>query len=78
MLHTCENPWKDIANAIIQQAAEDYREALNALKANPGDKSAKGDIVEIEGFFESGWFGRLTKVSGEWLKEALRREVLGA
>ena len=78
MLHTCENPWMDIANAIVQQAAEDYREALKALKANPGDKSAKGDIAEIEWFIDSGWFTRLTRISGKWLRDKLRKEVLGS
>lgn len=68
---SCEN----LANAIVVQAAEDYRRALKALKRCDRDREAIAMKEECERFFQSGWFSVLTSVNGEWLMRKLREEV---
>lgn len=59
--------YKELANAIIMQAAKDYRKALKY--------DERGRKREIENFFRSGWFTVLTDISGEMLIQKLRAEV---
>lgn len=66
---------ENLANAIIVQAAKDYRMALKSLKANPRNRTAMADKTEIERFFRSGWFTVLTSVDGEMLIRSLQMEV---
>ena len=59
-------PCEALANAIIVQAANDYRLALH-----------RKDLVrtfEVEHFFRSRWFGQLTSVDPEYLLGRLRKE----
>lgn len=67
--------YENLVNAIILQAAKDYRMALKSLKANPRNRTAKADKDEIERFFRSGWFSVLTSVDGEMLIRSLKMEV---
>ena len=67
--------YENLANAIILQAAKDYRMALKSLKANPRNRTAQADKTEIERFFRSGWFSVLTSVDGEMLIRSLQMEV---
>ncbi len=64
-----------LANAIIVQAAKDYRKALRKQKKDPGNVSAKNPIEEVEQFFCSDWFRLLTTVDGEMLLRQLREEA---
>ena len=57
--HDVEN----LANAIILQAAKDYRLTDDEQQ-----------LQEIERFFRSGWFGVLSKVDPEFLIKELRKE----
>lgn len=57
------NPYKNLANAIILQAAKDYRLTDDEQQ-----------LKEIECFFRSGWFGVLSKVDTEFLIKELRKE----
>lgn len=57
------NPYKNLANAIILQAAKDYRLTDDEQQ-----------LQEIECFFCSGWFGVLSKVDTEFLIKELRKE----
>lgn len=59
--------YKELANAIILQAAKDYRKALKY--------DERGRKREIEKFFRSEWFAILTSISGEMLIHKLRAEV---
>ena len=59
--------YKALANAIILQAVNDYRQALK------GD--AQGWQREIEEFFHSEWFTVLTEVNPDWIIQRLRQEV---
>ena len=70
--------YTELANAIIVQAAEDYRNALLQLKDFPRDKKAKKERIECESFFRSAWYRMLTKLDGEMLIQKLNREVYGA
>ena len=59
-------PYHNLANAIIVQAANDYRKALRG-----NDKRV---ICDCERFFRSHWYLTLTNLDGEVLIEKLRKE----
>ena len=63
---------RDLADAIVIQAAKDYRNALDGISYN--DKPPSVIIDEIEKFFRSEYFEVLTKVGGEYLIELLKKE----
>jgi len=67
----CEN----LANAIILQAAKDYRKALRTLSLNPHNCSAQYECRSLEQFFRSGLFGVLTRLDPELLIRKLNAEV---
>lgn len=69
------DPYENLANAIIKQAARDYMTVLRKLKKNPQNKAAMAEAMELERFFHSGWYGCLTSVDGDYLIERLREEV---
>ena len=62
------NPFEELANAIVIQAAKDYRAALKKLKKYPRD-------ADCESFFRSSWYSTLTSVDGELLMRKLQMEV---
>jgi hypothetical protein len=66
---------KNLANAIVAQAADDYLTALRKLKRHPGNKAAMTDAMELEQFFHSGWYGVLTNVDPDYLIRKLREKV---
>lgn len=49
------NPWENLANAIVAQAAHDY-ELTFSSQNNTIDRE------EVEKFFHSGWYKLLTSV----------------
>ena len=55
------NPLEELANAIVLQAVKDYR--LH---------DDERELVSIERFFRSGWFGILTRIAPELLISKLR------
>ena len=60
------SPYEELANAIVLQAAKDYRQALK-----------KGHCqvqVGIERFFRSSWFGELTTIPSEMLISRLKKQ----
>lgn len=65
--------YQELANAIILQAVTDYRNAL-AGKSYCG-KSPEYVVAECERFFRSHYIHHLTKISGEYLIEKIRKEV---
>lgn len=73
-MDTC---YTNLANAIIIQAAKDYKKALRRLKNYPGDRDARRTVCGCEKFFRSDWFQILTSLDGELLLKKLRREVYG-
>lgn len=66
--------WHSFANAIVIQAAKDYRVALRRLRRNPNSKSALSEIADLERFFRSDWYAALTDVPGELLIQKLKEE----
>ena len=70
-----EDPYERFANAIILQAVTDYRVSLKKIKANPRNKDAVNEALQIEKFFRSGWYSVLTSVDGEYLIKRLQEEV---
>lgn len=69
------NPYQELANAIIVQAAKDYRSSLLALKKNPQKVDAAVCKYEVEHFFRSAWYRCLSSIEGEWIVRKLREEV---
>ena len=70
------NTWKpeyvdNLAIGIIAMAAKDYREALKTRC----HKHSRFKVKEIEQFFRSSWFGRLTDADPEYIMERIRDEV---
>ena len=70
-----DNPYERLANAVVIQAAKDYRECLDNIKVNPKDREAIQEALEIERFFRSKWYQALTSIDGEYLIKMLRKEV---
>ena len=62
-----------LANAIVIQAAIDYRDYHKKRDKDPDDTIVNGKIKDLERFFNSRWFGVLTGTSGdvvlEWIKQ---------
>lgn len=69
------NPYENLANAIIIQAAKDYRTAQRKLKRNPRNHLTQAEADSIERFFRSDWYKCLTNVDGEMLIRKLKEEV---
>lgn len=67
--------YENLANAIIIQAATDYRKALIDLKRNSDYKPAIETKAECECFFRSDWFCVLSQVDPEMLISKLKMEV---
>ena len=67
-------PWQRLANAIVKQAAHDYRSALHGLQLDPTSHSALAKKYEVERYFRSEWQMLLTKLDGEYLIEQIRIE----
>lgn len=69
------DPYIELANAIIVQAATDYRAAHRKLKKKPGNKDSLEMISGVERFFRSSWYETLTDIDGAWLLGKLKAEV---
>ena len=67
--------FEGLANAIIIQAAADYRLALKQLRQNPLFQPAIRMNYEVERFFRSDWFSILTRINGIELLARLKTEV---
>lgn len=67
--------YRALANAIIEQAVKDYREALRSLRRHPDSKAAMQTAMEIENFFHSDWYGVLTDIDPDYLIDRLRKET---
>ena len=68
--------WEDLANAVVLQAAKDYRSALRRLKKRPDDGYSIKMKRECETFFTSQYFDIFTGIDGKGLMEKLREEVM--
>ncbi len=64
--------YRDLANAVILQAVQDWRSASGTLKRNPRNAKAKSKLAECEQFFLSEWFKTLSDVDGKTILDRLR------
>lgn len=67
--------YEKLANAIVLQAAKDYRTALKRVARRPKDRDGLATKNECERFFRSSWFGILTGIDPEMLMRKLQMEV---
>lgn len=67
-----QDVYENLANAIVIQAVNDYRNALNGIGCEY--KPPEAVIREVEKFFRSSYYRTLTKVKGEYLIEMLQKE----
>ena len=73
------DPDQDLANAIIIQAARDYRTALRGIRRSTGKAGKKywnyeKTVSDCERFFTGEVFELLTDLDGAWLMRKLRNE----
>lgn len=68
-----DDPYRTLANAIIVQAAKDYRKALRQLRRNPRYETARNEKNDVERFFHSEWFHFLTGCRPGYLLDYLAR-----
>lgn len=73
--HYGSDPYQNLANAIVAQAAQDYLSALKKLKKNPRNRTAMDEAMQMEKFFHSGWYEILTDVDPDYLIRKLREKV---
>lgn len=73
-----KDPYQNLANAIVLQAAQDWRTAYRATKRSYGtySQSSWSRVYSCEKFFRSAWFRALTNdnIDGELLIKQLRKE----
>lgn len=82
------DPYQNLANAIVQQAADDYRSAKRYLAKHPEipeDKkaiynwvNANKTVVECEAFFRGDWIKMLTNLDGREILAKLKEELNGS
>ena len=70
--------WENLANAIVVQAALDYKKMLRDNSESFQDNTNRGKAIrkrDIEKFFRSAWYQELTSVDGDYLIKKLQEEV---
>ena len=68
-------PYERLADAIVIQAAKDYRKANMKLARSRNNKEAQRIHDECLRFIRSEWFGILTRLEPELLIEKLDKEA---
>lgn len=63
-----------LANAIVLQAVNEYRELIGKPYGSSALKE-KWDLIDLKRFFRSDWYKLLTNVDGKLLMERLTEEV---
>lgn len=62
----------NLANGIVQKAADDYRQAVMQFLKNGNN----GELTALRNFFRSGWFSVLTKLDAEVLMNRIEQECV--
>lgn len=65
--------YEDLANAIIIQVTNEYRELLKKLEQYPFDECLLIEKAKCEQFFISDWYKSLTTVDGTMILRKLQR-----
>ena len=63
-----------IAEAIVAQAAKDYRDARKKLRKDSEDYDAQWLLHDAKRFFLSEWFYELSECNGEYVLRKLEEE----
>lgn len=69
------SPYEALGNAVVLQAAKDYRAAYKRWKRHPEDAEVKSSLSQIERFFQSQRFHLFTELDGKALLHRLRKEL---
>ena len=69
--------YKALANAVIMQAAKDFRTAYRMKKKFPDNGKAEKDVREITAFFCSQYFESLTDLDGPMLLKKIIENMEG-
>ena len=69
------DPYQELGNAVVLQAAKDYRDACKVLKRNPKNDAALQMKAEVECFMKSSYFSIFTSLDGKMLLSKLEEEV---
>ena len=82
-IHICvqDYPYRRLAAAIVEQATQDYQEAMEYLYENPDGRKKVDSIaekLENEEFFRSGWYQVLCGIDGEQVIRQLRENAKAA
>lgn len=67
--------YRDLANAVVLQAAKEFRPAYKRLKSHPNDGKAADRVREITEFFCSDRFCLFTNLDGPALLTKIMREI---
>ena len=73
-MQSIELAYRNLAAAIIIQAVNDYRNALDGVSYN--HKPPEAIIKDVESFFHSSYYKKLTNIDGEYILQKLRKEHL--
>ena len=68
-------PYEALGNAVVLQAAKDYREAVHKLSRGKKNTIAESTKQECERFFQSPYFNVFTQLDGKVLLSQLEKEV---
>ena len=69
--------WRALADAIILQAADDYRRLTRRLITHPDELAKASEKRRIERFLCSTWFGVLSDLDGRRLLLDLKADLGG-
>lgn len=64
-----------LANAIIEQAADDYFNLIAGFTKTVNEQDRKAQIDSLREFFLSDWYSLLTKVDGAYLMRKLNEKA---
>ena len=67
--------YEALANAIIIQAAKDFRAAYKRMKRFPNNARAQDEVRDITKFFCSEWFEALSDADGPMLLRKIKDEI---
>ena len=67
--------FQELAEAIVVQAARDYRAGKKLLFKNPNSQRGKELVEDVIRFFRSEWIMVLTNVDGTYIQRKLDEEL---
>lgn len=75
-MNESDNPYANLANAIVLQAVKDFRKCIKVVKRNGRNKElAIREMRKIVEFIKSPWFRVLTNLDPQILLKKLEEEV---